>query len=167
MLDSFRIRLVATFALLLAGYLPISPHSARAQFIEGEAKWTVIDVTNAVNRALDESKDGAELREKAVRRFAECSLMYGGLSTLTSNAEAKKSYVQAQVATMDIESTIAKPLQREKRLELEESARRSVAMVLRTIKGQGNKEVSPLLKNCKALNEVKEIDNAMRELSGQ
>jgi hypothetical protein len=93
--------------------------------------------------------------------------MYGGLSTLASNAEAKKNYVQAQIATMEVESTIAKPLQSEKRLEIEEAARKSVAAMLRAIKAQGDKEVGPLLRNCKALNNLKEIKNALRELSLQ
>ena len=93
--------------------------------------------------------------------------MYGGLSTLTSNAEAKKNYVQSQIATMEVESTIAKPLQSGKRLELEEEARKSVAVMLRAINVQGEKEVGPLLKNCKALNDLKEIKNALRELSPQ
>jgi len=91
--------------------------------------------------------------------------MYGGLSTFASNAEAKKNYVQAQIATAKIESIIAKPLQSEKRLEIEEAARKSVAMMLRAVKAEGVKEVTPLLKNCKALNDLKEIKNALRELS--
>ena len=66
---------------------------------------------------------------------------------------------------MEIESTIAKPLQSEKRLEIEEAARKSVAMVLRAMKVQGDKEVGPILRNCKALNDLKEIKNALRELS--
>jgi hypothetical protein len=68
---------------------------------------------------------------------------------------------------MEVESTIAKPLQSEKRLEIEEAARKSVAMMLRAMKVQGNKEVGPLLRNCKALNDLKEIKNALRELSPQ
>jgi hypothetical protein len=102
-----------------------------------------------------------------VRRFSECSLIYGGLSTLASNADAKKNYVQAQAATMEVESTISRPLQSVRRLEIEEAARKSVAMMLRAINVQGNKEVGPLLRNCKALNDLKEIKNALRELSLQ
>ena len=169
MLYSPRMRLLPLFALLLAGFLLISPRFAHAQFPQGENKWAVMDVTSAVNNAIDESKDGVELREKIVRRFSECSLMYGGLSTLASNAEAKKSYVQAQLATMEIESTVAKPLQTEKRLEIEEAARKSVAVMLRALNAQRDKDkdVGLLLKNCKALNDTKEIKNAVRELSRQ
>jgi hypothetical protein len=54
-----------------------------------------------------------------------------------------------------------------RRLEIEEAARKSVAMMLRAINVQGNKEVGPLLRNCKALNDLKEIKNALRELSLQ
>jgi hypothetical protein len=68
---------------------------------------------------------------------------------------------------MEVEQTIAKPLQSEKRLELEEAARKSVATMLRAIKAQGNKEVGPLLKSCKALNDLGEIKTALRELSAQ
>jgi hypothetical protein len=93
--------------------------------------------------------------------------MYGGLATLTSSAEAKKDYVQAQVATMEVESAIAKPLQSKKRLEIEGAAQTSVAMMLGAIKVQGDREVRPLLRSCKALNELKEIKNALRELSPQ
>jgi hypothetical protein len=168
MFNSLRLRLLPVFGLLLAGCWLMSPRLAHAQFPEGENKWTEIDVTNAINRAIDESNAGSELREKLVRRFSECSLMYGGLSTLASNAEAKKNYVQAQLATMEIESTVAKPLQTEKRVEIEESARRSVAIMLRTLKAQNdNKEVGPLLKSCKSLNDVREINNAVREISRQ
>jgi hypothetical protein len=95
--------------------------------------------------------------------------MYGGLSTMASNAEARKNYVEAQHATAEVEFALAKPLQSARRVELEESARQSVAMMLRAINAQGkkeaNKEVGPLLKSCKALNDVKELKSALRELS--
>jgi hypothetical protein len=68
---------------------------------------------------------------------------------------------------MEVEAAIAKPLKSEKRLELEESARRSVALMLRTVKAQGDKEVGPLLKNCKALNDLNEIKTGLRELPRQ
>jgi hypothetical protein len=167
MLDRLRVRLLPVFGLLLASCLLISPRAAHAQFPEGENKWTVIDVTNAINRAIDGSNASAELREKLVRRFSECSLIYGGLSTLATNADAKKSYVQAQLATMEIESTVAKPLQTEKRVEIEEAALKSVGVALRALKAHDDKEVGPLLKSCKSLNDVREINNAVREISRQ
>lgn len=162
-----RIRLLPLLGLFLAGCLLVSPRLAHAQLADGDTTWAVMDLTSAIDRAIEESKEGPELREKVVRRFSECSLMYGGLSTLTSNVEVKKNYVKAQVATMEIESAIAKPLQSEKRLELEEEARRSVATMLRSISVERDKEVGPLLKKCKALNDFKEMKNALRELSVQ
>ena len=162
MSDSPRVILLLVFGLISA--LPISPRFAYAQST-GDSMWAVLDVTGAINSAIEESKEGVELREKVVRRFSECSLMYGGLSTLAANAEAKKNYVQAQTATMEVESAIAKPLQSAKRLEIEEAARASVAMMLRAMNVQRDKEVGPLLRNCKALNDLKEIKNALRELS--
>jgi hypothetical protein len=168
MIDRLRVRLLPVYGLLLlAGCWLISPGLVHAQFPEAANKWTEIDVTNAINRALDESKESAELREKLVQRFSECSLMYGGLSTLSSNAEAKKSYVQAQLATMEIESAIAKPLQNDKRLELEQAALKTVGVVLRALKAQNDKEIAPLLKSCKSLNDVREINNAVRDISRQ
>ncbi len=166
MSDSPRVILLLVFGVISA--LPISPRLAYAQSTDRDSTWAVFDVTAAINGAIEESKEGDKLREKVVRRFSECSLMYGGLSTLASNAEAKKNYVQAQIATMEVESTVAKPLQSQKRLEIEEAAQKSVATMLRAIiKAQGNKEVAPLLRNCKALNDLKEIKNALRELSLQ
>ena len=162
MSDSPRVILLLAFGVISA--LPISPRHAFAQSAGGDSTWAVLDVTAAANSAIEESKEAAELRERAVRRFSECSLMYGGLSTLASSAEAKKSYVQAQVATMEVEAAIAKPLQSQKRLELEEAARKSVALMLRTVQAQGNKQVAPLLTSCKALNDVKQLKNALREL---
>lgn len=169
MSDSPKVVLVLVFGVIsaLISALPISLRFAYAQSSGGDSTWTVLDVTAAINSAIEESKESVELREKVVRRFSECSLTYGGLSTLASNAEAKKNYVQAQAATMEVEWTIGKSLQSEKRLEIEEAARKSVAMMLRAMKVQGNKEVGPLLKNCKALNDLKEIKNALRELSLQ
>ena len=164
MSDSPRVILLLVFVI---SALPISPRFAYAQSTGRDSLWAVLDVTAAINSAIEESKEGVELREKVVRRFSECSLMYGGLSTLASNAEAKKNYVQVQTATMEVESTIAKPLQSQKRLEIEVAAQRSVAITLRAIKVQGNKEVGPLLRSCKALNDLKEIKNALRELSRQ
>jgi hypothetical protein len=163
MSDSRRVILMLVLGVISA--LPISPRPAHAQ--TGEATWAALDVTAAINSAIEESNRAAELREKVVRRISECSLMYGGLSTLASNVDAKKSYVKAQEATMEVEAGIAKPLQREKRLELEETARNSVAFMLRARSVQGDKEIGPLLKSCKALNDLKEIKHALRELSPQ
>jgi hypothetical protein len=175
MSDIRRVILLLVFGLLSA--FMISPRFADAQSKRvdstwtlpprRDSTWTVLDVTAAINNAIEQSNEGVGLREKIVHRFSECSLMYGGLSTLASDTEAKKNYVQAQRATMEVEWAIAKPLQNEKRLEIEEDARKSVALILRTVKGQGTKEVSPLLKNCKALNDLNEMKNALRELSAQ
>jgi hypothetical protein len=163
MSDSPRVILLLAFGVLSA--LLISPRVASAQSsIGGDSTWAVLDVIAAVDSAIEQSKEGDGLREKAVRRFSECSLIYGGLSTLASSAEAKKGYVQAQIATMEVESTIAKPLESQKRVALEEAARKSVALTLRTVQAQGDKEVAPLLKSCKALNDVRQIKNALREL---
>lgn len=178
MSDSPRVILLLAFGVLSAFLVSTHPACAQTsaqpkaqpqaqpqpQASRADTTWAALDITTALNNAIEESKDGTELREKLVRRFSECSLVYGGLSTLTSNAEAKKSYVQAQEATAEVESTIAKPLTREKRLELEQSAQRSVALMLRTVKTQGDKEVGPLLKSCKALNDLNEIKTGLREL---
>lgn len=154
--------LLMVFGVLSA--MPASPRAARAQSSSGDSMWTAIDVTKAIVATIEESKDGVEMREKAVRRFSECSLTYGGLSTMTSNAETKKNYAEAQQATAEIELTIAKPLEPAKRLELEEAARQTVAVMLRTVKAEGSKEVAPLLKSCKALNNSKEVRGALQEL---
>jgi hypothetical protein len=168
MLDRLRVGSLPVIGVLLAGWWLISTSSARAQFPEAENKWTVIDITNTINRAIDESNAGTELREKLVRRFSQCSLMYGGLSTLATNADAKKGYVQAQLATMEIESTVAKPLPTEKRVEIEEAALKSVGVMLRALKAQNdNKEVGSFLKSCKSLNDMREINNAVQEISRQ
>jgi hypothetical protein len=165
MSDSPRLTILLVFsALSIALILPGSVH---AQSTSKDTAWAALDVTGAINGAIEENKEAADLREKVVRRFAECSLLYGGLSTLTSNADVKKNYIEAQLATMEIESTIAKPLQSEKRIELEETARKTVALMLRTVKAQGDKEVGPLVKKCKAINDLKEIKNAVQELSSQ
>jgi hypothetical protein len=156
--------------LLVFGVLSallVSPRIACAQTPGSGSRWAVLDVTAAINGAIDESKEGVELREKVVRRFSECSLAYAGLSTMSSNPEVKKNYVESQVATMEVESVIARPLQPEKKLELEEDARQKIALMLAAIKLQGDREMGPLLKKCKALNDVKEIKNALRELSSK
>jgi hypothetical protein len=163
MSNSPRMILPLVFGVLSA--LLISSRFAYAQPTGRDNTWAVLDVIAAINRAIEESKEGVELREKVVRRFSECSLMYGGLSRLASNAEARKNYVQAQLATMEVEATISKPLQSERRLEVEEAARKSVAMMLRAMNAQGDKEIGPLLRNCKGLNDLKEIKNALQELS--
>jgi hypothetical protein len=165
MSDSPRLTVLLVFSALSVAL--ILPGSVHAQSTSKDTAWAALDVTGAINNAIEERKDVVDLRDKVVRRFAECSLLYGGLSTLTSNADAKKNYIEAQLATMEIESTIAKPLQSEKRIELEETARKTVALMLRTVKAQGNKEVGPLVKKCKAINDLKEIKNALQELSLQ
>ena len=159
-------RLLLSLALGLLSALPIYPRFALAQS-GGDSTWAALDVTAALNSAIEKSKDSAELREKVVRRFSECSLVYGGLSTLTSNPEAKKNYIEAQTATMEVEASIAKPLERQRRLQLEEAARISVALMLRNMGLHGDKEVGPLVRHCKAINDLNEIKNALRELASQ
>jgi hypothetical protein len=174
MSDRPRVILLLVFGALSA--LLITPQLASAQKPApaetqkpgpGDTTWAALDVTAALNNAINESKESSALREKVVRRISECSLMYGGLSTLTTNPESRRSYVRAQEGTMEVESTVAKPLQTQKRLELEEAARRSVAYMLRNIRAQGEKEVGPLLKNCRALNDLNEMKAALQELARQ
>jgi hypothetical protein len=167
MLDSFRIRLLPVFALLLAGCLLISPRSAHAQFADGEKKWAVLDVAAAINRAIDESKGGVELREKVVRRFSECALVYGALSKLAMDPQARKSYIEAQLLIVDAQATIAEPLKVERFREIMAAAKPAVGRMVGDLNRHDDKELAPFLKSCKSLNEVSEINNAVRELSRQ
>jgi hypothetical protein len=152
--------------LMVFGVLAAAPALPRPALAQsgGDSMWTALDVMKAINATLEESRQGAEMREKAVRRFSECSLVYGGLSTMTSNAETKKNYIEAQRATAEIEFQLAKPLEQAKRLELEEAGRQTVAVMLRTVKAEGSKEVAPLLKSCKALNDSRETRGALQAL---
>ena len=163
MSDSPKPSLLPIFGLILA--VLISPRLASAQLTEDSAIWAVIDVTSAINRAIEESKGGVELREKVARRLSECSLMYGVLFRLASNTEAKKSYFQAQLSTLEVESTIAQPLPLEKYNEIVDAAKKSVAKMSDVLKRHGEKDLVPFLRSCKSLNELKEINNALRELS--
>lgn len=144
--------------------MPVLPRLAHAQSSTGDSLWTVLDVMRAINTTIEESGAADQMRERAVRRFSECSLVYGGLSTMTTNAETKKNYAEAQHATAEIEYQLSKPLQQDKRLELETAARQSVAMMLRTVKASGSKEVAPLLKSCKSLNDAREVKGALQAL---
>jgi hypothetical protein len=66
---------------------------------------------------------------------------------------------------MEVQSMIAQPLQFERYKEIEEVAKKSVAKMLDVLKGHGEKELVPFLRSCKSLNELKEINHALRELS--
>ena len=167
MLDSPRVRLRPVFGLLLAGYLLISPRLAHAQTTNGDSEWTAIDVTAAINRAIEQSSAGVELREKVVRRFSECSLMYGALFRLATNADAKKNYFQSQLSTTEIQSAIARPLEQQRYKEIVDLAKSSVAKMLDQLKKHDQKELAPFLRSCKSLNELKEMNKALRELPAQ
>ncbi len=164
MSDSPRVSSLAIFGLILA--VLISPRSAHAQLTDQD-RWAVIDVTAAINRALEESKGGVELREKVVRRLSECSLMYGALFKLATKTETKKSYFQAQLSTLEVKSVIAQPLPSDRYNDVIDAAKKSVAKMSDELKKHHEKELLPFLKNCKSLNEVKEIKNAFREISLQ
>ena len=151
----------------LLSAMPALPRPAHAQASTGDSLWTVLDVMRAINATIEESPAADEMRQRAVRRFSECSLMYGGLSTMTTNAETKKNYTEAQHAPAEIEYQLSKPLQQQKRLELETAAHKSVAAMLRTVKAEGAKEVAPLLKSCKALNDAREVKGALQALLQQ
>ncbi|MGO8914058.1 MAG: hypothetical protein ACLQDM_32725 [Bradyrhizobium sp.] len=165
MSDGPRVSLLPVFGLILA--VLISPRLAYAQVVDDDSTWAVIDVTSAINRAIEESKGGVELREKVVRRFSECSLMYGALFRLATNTEAKKSYFRAQLSTMEVQSTIAQQLSLEKYKEIVDVAKNSVAKMLDDLKRHDEKELAPFLRNCKSFNDLKGINNAIRELSLQ
>lgn len=159
-------KLPTVFGLLLAGCLLISPRATYAQFNDNNNKWDVLDVTTAINRAIDEDKANPDLREKVVRRLAECSLAYGTLSRLTSTEDAKKSYRQAQQATMDVQAHVAEKLELEKYKQVIQAAQRLTSDMLFDVRGH-EKELAALVKNCKSLNEAREVDTAVRELSRQ
>ena len=163
MSDNPRVSLLPVLGLLLA--VLISPRLAYAQIDPGTDTWAVLDVSAALNRAIEESNGGVALREKVVPRSAECSLTYGALVKLASNAEIKKSYIRAETSTMEVESAVAKPLTQGKRLQLEEVALKSVTMMVDLVKKQGDKELVAFLKKCKSLNDPNEIKRAVQELS--
>jgi len=83
MSDSRRVILLLVFGVLSA--LLISQRFACAQSPKDstwtvpsrrDSTWAVLDVTAAINNAIEQSSEGVELREKIVHRFSECSLMY-------------------------------------------------------------------------------------------
>src|ERR1700761_8507553 len=72
MSDNPRVSLLPVLGLLLA--VLISPRFAYGQIDPGTDTWAVLDVSAALNRAIEESNGGVALREKVVPRSAECSL---------------------------------------------------------------------------------------------
>ena len=89
------------------------------------------------------------------------------LLRLASNAEAKKNYYLAQESTLEVQSAIAQPLRSERQREIEDAAKKTAAKMLDELKKHDQKELAPFLRDCKSLNDVKEINNALRKLSLQ
>lgn len=157
---------LSVIGLLSVGYLLSAPHLARAQRIEGPSQWQVLDVSTAINRALEANKANPELREKVVLRFAECSVTYGALFRVATTQEAKNRYLQTQAGTMEVQTAIAQQLPLEKYKEITSDAQKSTAVMLNDLKGH-EKELAALLRSCKSLNQVNEINNALKELSAK
>jgi len=93
--------------------------------------------------------------------------VYGALSKLAMDPQARKSYIEAQLLIVDAQATIAEPLKVERFREIMAAAKPAVGRMVGDLNRHDDKELAPFLKSCKSLNEVNEINNAVRELSRQ
>ena len=115
-----------------------------------------------INRAIDKNPKKLELREKVIRRIAECAFIYGVMSKNMPEADIKKHFRDAADINLDILALISSGISMDRYKEILDVAGQTIADMA---KRNDKKETFNLLRSCKAFSEPNELADAMYELT--
>ena len=153
--------LLLVFIAILMG-----PH-AKAQVTKQEKFDIVTKTTSEINRAIKNHRGGNELREKVVRRLAECSFLYsdmvryGDKSQAAPDKEIKAKVADASEISSEVMISLAAGFDLDRYKELLRSANDTLRKMNER---QDKKQLFLVLRNCKSFFEADEIEDAVIEL---
>lgn len=133
-----------------------------AQLTPQEKQRVVAALTNEINKAIQKYQSVPDIRDRVVRRMAECAFLLGTMGKSSPDPELKVTLADVSGVSLEVAVYLAKAMEMEHYKALVNAAGDSIALMS---KRQDRKELSLLMRNCKSFNEVGEIDQAVQELT--
>ena len=137
-----------------------SPSSA--QLTSQERQQVVTTLTSEINSSIQKQVSFPYLRDKVVRRVAECAFLFRTLADASPDPEVKKSLAGASELSQEVAVLIAAAIPTDRYKAIIDDAHYSIVQLS---KHHYRRELSFLLRSCKSFNDVKEIDQAVQELT--
>jgi hypothetical protein len=148
--------------LLVVGVFHFIGAAAGAQLTPEEKQRVVATLTSEINRTIQKYQSVPEIRDKVVRRVSECAFLFKTLGGASPDPELKKSLADASDVSLEVMVLLAAAMPMDRYKAIVNGAH---DFIIQMSKRQDRKELSLLLRNCKSFNELREIDQAVQELT--
>src|SRR5260370_21106695 len=149
-------------ALCSVVFFVFTNSASSTQLTPQEKQWVVTTLTSEINTAIQKQQSVPYLRDKVVRRVSECAFLFKTLGNASPDPALKKSLAEASDVSLEVMVLLAAAMPMDRYKTIVNEAHDSIVQIS---KRQDRKELSLLLRNCKSFNEVKEIDQAVQELT--
>jgi hypothetical protein len=149
-------------ALCAVGCLVFITSGSSAQLSPQERRDVVATLASEINRAIQKQDDFPYLRDKVVRRVAECAFLFKALANASPEPELKNNFLEVSRVSQEVTIFIAEALPAERYKTIISDAHYSTTQIS---KRDYRRQVGFLQRSCMSLNEVNEIDQAVRELT--
>jgi hypothetical protein len=149
-------------ALCAVGYLVFITSGSCAQLLPQERRDVVAALASEINSAIQKQHDFPYLRDKVVRRVAECAFLFKALADASPEPELKNNFAEVSRLSQEVAILIAEELPAERYKAIVSDARYSITQLS---KRDYRRQVGFLKRSCKSLNEINEIDQAVQELT--
>jgi hypothetical protein len=114
-----------------------------------------------INRGINKYQSKASLREKVVRRMAECAFIYRTLSKEVEG-ETKIQFLDAGEISHEVLALVSDQVDMDRYKAIVSSA---MSGMVEMSKRQNKRELFLLLRSCKSFHDPSEVDSAIRELT--
>jgi hypothetical protein len=122
----------------------------------------VTTLTSEINSAIQKQHDFPYLRDKVVRRVAECAFLFKALANASPEPDLKNNFLEVSRVSQEVAILIAAALPTERYNTIISDAHYSITQIS---KRDYRRQVGFLQRSCKSLNEINEIDQAVQELT--
>jgi hypothetical protein len=149
-------------ALCAVGYLVFITSGSSAQLSPQERQDVVTTLASEINGAIQKQHDFPYLRDKVVRRVAECAFLFKALANASPEPDLKNNLAEVSRVSQEVAILIAAALPAERYKTIISDAHYSIDQIS---KRENRRQVGFLQRSCKSLNEIDRIDQAVQELT--
>jgi hypothetical protein len=149
-------------ALCAVGCLVFITSGSSAQLSPQERRDVVATLASEINRAIQKQDDFPYLRDKVVRRVAECAFLFKALANASPEPELKNNFLEVSRVSQEVAILIAAEIPMGRYNAIISDARYSITQISNR---DYRRQVGFLQRSCKSLNEMNGIEQAVQALT--
>jgi len=115
-----------------------------------------------INRAISRHQTPMDLRDRVMHRVSECNFVHNLASRNASDLDTRRRSADVHDISLEVLILLFSGINMDRYKAIVDSSGDSVVQIF---KRQDEKQLRLLLRNCRSLNDMKEIEDAVQELT--